>query len=244
VDHPPRRTRDGIVERRDYVLTLFETGRHVVPSLDLSAVASGETTAVRVDSVTVTVSSVLPDTLDAAAAEPRDIAPPVDLPREIWPYLLIAGLAAAAAVGWWLVRRYLVPWLRRPREESEPEPEPVPKEAAHIAAFERLRALREDDPVGRGDIDAFYVRVTSVLKAYVRDRWAVDVVDMTTEEVGPAMKSASIEQAVTERLVAFLRHADLPKFARAVPAAERARSDLDEAWDFVETTRLRGEEGE
>ena len=240
VDHPPRRAEGGVVERRDYVLTVFETGRQVVPPLELRAVEGPETLAVALDSVAVVVASVLPDTLDPAAAEPRDIEPPVELPRDVWPYVLAAAMVAAAILTWWLLRKYLRPWWRRPREVVEEEPT-VPRVAAHLVAFERLRELKRDDPIGRGDIEAFYVRATSILKHYVRDRYGVDVVDMTTDEVAPAMERASVPTDAVERLDAYLRHADLPKFARAEPAGERAHADLEEAWDFVESTRLEGE---
>lgn len=242
VDHPPARADGGVSERRDYVLTVFETGRQVVPAMALRAVAGGETLSVALDSLEVTIASVLPDTLQAGAMEPRDIEPPVDLPRDIRPYLLVLLIAAAGALAWWLARRYVRPWWRRRPEEEVEEAPPVPRIAAHLAAFERLKALREDDPIGRGDLESFYVRVTAILKAYVRDRYGVDVVDMTTEEVGPAMRAARIDEDDTAWLEAFLRHADLAKFARAEPATERARDDLDDAWQFVERTRLEGEE--
>ncbi|MBD3367729.1 MAG: hypothetical protein GF405_06100 [Candidatus Eisenbacteria bacterium] len=244
VDHPERRVESGVRGRRDYVLAVFETGLQSVPGLTLRAVEGGETLSVALDSVSVEIGSVLPDSLDQASMEPREIEPPVDLPREFWPYVLIAGIIAAALVAWWLVRRYVRPWWRRPREEREEEPPPVPRVAAHLVAFERLRALRDDDPIGRGDLETFYVRVTAILKAYVRDRYGVDVVDMTTGEVGAAMRAARIPVEDTDRLEAFLKHADLAKFAKALPAVERAREDLDEAWSFVERTRLQGEEAD
>ena len=243
VDHPARETDGTVAERRDYIVAAFETGRQTIPSLELRAVAGHETLSVVLDSVSITIKSVLPDTMDQASMEPMDIEPPVDLPREIWPFILVACIAAAAVLAWWLIRRYVRPWWRRPREVAE-EPAAVPRVAAHLVAFERLSELRADDPVGRGDLDEFYVRVTSILKSYVRDRYGVDVVDMTTEEVGPAMRASRTPENDTVWFEKYLRHADLPKFARVEPATERARADLDDAWSFVERTRLSGEEAE
>lgn len=232
--------RDGLViEERVLVVAAFETGIHAVPSLTFRYVgAAGDTGSVRTDSTFVTVVSVLP--MDEEELAPRDIKPPVELPRRIWPFVLAAAVAAALLLG----HRYLRAWWRgrrRPAEKEVEEPA-VPPRAAHLVALERLEALRRDDPIGRGEIEGFYVRVTDIVRRYIRDRFAVDAIDMTTAELRPAMLSARIEPGEVDRTVEYLAHADLAKFAKLHPDAARAEVDLGEALDFVERTRFRGGE--
>jgi hypothetical protein len=232
--------RDGLViEERDFTVAAFETGVLGVPSLRVRYVdAEGDTGFVRTDSTYVAIVSVLPE--DEEEVAPRDIKPPVDLPRTIWPILL----AAAAAVGLLLAYRYARAWWQKrgrpaPKEDVEPA---VPPRAAHLVAFERLEALRREDPAGRGNIEGFYVAVTDIVRRYLRDRFAVDAIDMTTSELDPALRRARIEPAEVERMIAYLMHADLAKFAKLHPDAARAGADFEEAWGFVERTRFRGEE--
>jgi hypothetical protein len=148
---------------------------------------------------------------------------------------VVAGFLAYRRIRqWWRGRR------RRPEEKVE-EPK-VPRHAAHTVAFERLAALEREDAIGRGEIHAFYVAVTEILRLYIRDRFAVDAIDMTTSELGPAMREARMEERDIGWTIEYLAHADLAKFAKHVPAPDRAREDFRGAWDFVERTRFQGDE--
>jgi hypothetical protein len=228
-----------VVEERLYVVAAFETGQIALSPIAFDYVdAAGDTGSARTDSAFVTIVSVLPE--DEEELAPKDIKPPIELPRRIWPFVLAAALAAAAVLGY----RYIRAWwrrLRRPSERVAEEPA-VPPRAAHLLAFERLEALRCDDPIGRGDIERFYVAVTDIVRRYLRDRFAVDAIDMTTAELGPSMLDARIGRGEIERTITYLARADLAKFAKLHPDEERARADFQEAWDLVERTRFRGEE--
>jgi len=235
-------SRDGrIVEQRDFLVAAFETGELFVPALEFSYVtAEGDSGVAMTDSLSVTIESVLPEVREDQQVGPMDIKPPVELPRRIWPWIVAILVAAALAVGIHFLRKWLRNRNAEPEEWSVEEP-PVPRIAAHVVALERLDALERDDPIGRGDVPAFYVRVTEIVRLYLRDRFGVDAIDMTTSELAPAMRDARIEEPEIEWGTRYLTHADLAKFARHVPSEERARADFGEARDFVERTRLRGE---
>ncbi|MCK4512131.1 hypothetical protein KAW64_10350, partial [bacterium] len=232
---------DRTIERRDYIIAAFETGELYVPVLAFEYVtADGDTGVAFGDSLLVSIESVLPEVREDEEVGPKDIKPPVELPRRIWPFIVAALVAAAAAAAFYFVRR----WLRSRTSElaSEVVEEPVvPRIAAHVVALERLDALAREDPIGRGEIPRFYVRATEIVRLYLRDRFGVDAIDMTTSEMPPAMRKARIDEGEIGWSEGFLLHADLAKFARHVPSEARARSDFAEAREFVERTRLRGE---
>jgi hypothetical protein len=232
---------DRTIERRDYFIAAFETGELVVPALAFEYVtADGDTGVAFGNSVLVSIESVLPEVREDEEVGPRDIKPPVELPRRVWPFIVAVLIVGAAAAAFYFVRR----WLRRlpsePVEDVVEEPV-VPRIAAHLVAIERLDALAREDPIGRGEIPRFYVRATEIVRLYLRDRFGVDAIDMTTSEMPPAMRAARIEEDEIGWSEGFLLHADLSKFARHVPSETRARSDFQEAREFVERTRLRGE---
>jgi len=232
---------DRTVERRDYIIAAFKTGELHVPVLAFEYVtADGDTGVAFGDSLRVNIESVLPDVREDEEVGPRDIKPPVELPRRVWPFIVTALVVAAVAAAFYFVRRWLL------RQPSEPTPEvveepAVPRIAAHVVAIERLDALAREDPIGRGEIPRFYVRATEIVRLYLRDRFGVDAIDMTTSEMPPAMRKARIDDGEIGWSEGFLLHADLSKFARHVPSEARARSDFVEAREFVERTRLRGE---
>lgn len=233
---------DRTVERRDYAIAAFRTGELTVPGLDFEYVtAEGDTGFAATDSLAVTIGSVLPEVKEGDEVGPLDIKPPIELPRRVWPWIVAALSAAALAAAIYYVRRWL---RRRPFEEEEKPagPPKVPRRSAHIVALERLDALENADLIGRGEIPAFYVRVTEIIRLYIRDRFAVDAIDMTTAELVPAMRDARIGEDEIGWTTGYLGHADLAKFAKHVPSPERARRDLTAAREFVERTRLRGEE--
>ena len=234
---------DRTVERRDYMIAAFETGELHVPALAFEYVtADGDTGVAFGESLAVTIESVLPEVREDEEVGPRDIKPPVELPRRVWPFIVAVLAVAAAAAAFYLVRRWLRNRTSEPAEEVVEEP-PVPRIAAHLIAIERLDALEREDPIGRGDISGFYVRATEIVRLYLRDRFGVDAIDMTTGELPPEMRGARIDEGEVDWSEGYLLHADLAKFARHVPSEERARSDFREAREFVERTRLRGETG-
>ena len=72
----------------------------------------------------------------------------------------------------------------------------------------------------------------------------MDAIDMTTNELAPAMRVARIDENEIGWTTEYMAHADLAKFAKHEPPSERARQDLEEARSFVERTRLTGEDAE
>ncbi len=234
----PRDENGMTVEDRYYIVAAFETGALGIPQLPFAyGTASGDSGVVWTDSLPIVIASVIPDTLAEEDSGPRDIKPPVALPRRVWPFIVAALAVGAALVGLHYLRKWWFGRKRKPREEKPIVPV-VPKRAAHLVALKRLAALGDDDPAGRGDIVGFYVRVTEIVRFYIRDRFAVDAIDMTTAELAPSMERARIDADETIWAVRFLSHADLAKFAKHTPTVERAGDDLRDAREFVERTRF------
>jgi len=234
----PEEERDGrVIERRIYALASFETGPVRIPVLPIAyATAEGETATAYTDSLAVTIESVIPEEDRAGQPAPRDIKGPIELPRRIWPWVVLAAAAAAALIAARYLRAW---WLRRGEPVEEPVIDPIERRrAAHLVAFGRLDAIRADDPIGRGDVPGFYVRVTDVFRRYIGDRYDVPAIDMTTAELEPAMIDARLPVSDAAWARDLLTRADLSKFAKFAPTPEEARADFDGVRDFVERTRF------
>lgn len=186
---------------------------------------------VRIGPLPLEVTSVLPP--DADFTEPKDILGPVPLPPPPpapvpWRPILAAAAAAAllAAAGVWL-------WRLRRRGAAAQR---VPMAAAHalaLAALERLDAGGLDTPE---KIDAFYVRVSRILRRYLDWRFGLRAAQRTTEEV---LREAAAREAVAghrSALGAFLAACDRVKFARHRPESDEASAALANATGFVRDT--------
>jgi len=243
VIHPADEGPDGVVERRDVIITVFETGEQVIPALAFHAVvAGGDTTVVFSPSLDVTVKSVVPPEDLEGKAEPREIKPPVDLPRAVWPWIAAAALVLALAAGW----RFWMRW-KASRPEHVEEQGPTVEErrrAAHVNALERLRALRSRGDLERGDMEIFYIELTDIARRYIGDRFNIPAIDRTTAELEPELNSVALPQEDVSWLTGLLGRADLSKFAKSAPTVEQGGEDLDDVEGFVERTRLRALEEE
>ncbi len=243
VIYPSDEGPDGVVERRDIVITVFETGEHVIPELTFHAVMSGgDSAVVHTPSLDVVVRSVIPPEDLEGQVEPREIKPPIDLPRAVWPWIVAAVAALALAAAWRFWKRWRV---SRPERGEEPGPTTEERRrAAHVSALERLRALRSRDDLERGDIEGFYVELTDIVRRYAGDRFNVPAIDRTTAELAPELSEAALPDEQVSWLTGLLARADLSKFAKSAPSVERGREDLDDVEGFIERTHLGASEEE
>ena len=215
--------------RRHYELEPEGVGPLTVPPLVVAVRAPGASSdarEIRTDPVAITVTSVVPEGVDYT--EPKDIAPPLSLPRpglplEAWALLGIAVAAIAAAV-------YL--WRRRRRRTVAVRPRP-----AHLVALAELDRLRQAGLEDAGQVDAFYVRLSTILRRYLGWRFGLRALMQTTEEFVAGLPAAERGLAPYRPVLgALLANFDLVKFARHRPEREDAEAALSWVREFVERT--------
>lgn len=167
-----------------------------------------------------------------AEDEPLELAPPhPDLgPRRtpgwpLWAWLLAAlGLAAVAAPFVW---RALSAARARQRQRSA-------YEVARAALDELLAAGRPE----QHEVDAFYVRLSLIVRSYLEDRFGLRSPELTTQEFLSEMgRSPDLARGHQRLLRDFLEQADLVKFAGLRPSEEMIADSIAAAERFLEETR-------
>jgi hypothetical protein len=138
----------------------------------------------------------------------RDIKGLVPVPHSWW-WLLIPLALVVIAVAIWLWRRGRKPILAAPVVRVL-----TPLEAALAA----LQQLRQDAPPA----EEFYTRLSDIIRHYIENRFGLRAPERTTEEF---LAEATLPAQHMTLLGAFLREADLVKFARLRPGTE----DMDRA---------------
>jgi hypothetical protein len=149
---------------------------------------------------------------------------PGSFPKSLW-YLMAGLLLAGLLVGVYRIWRK----KQRPRDISPSEilrpPEVVAREAlAALAAAPEIAAK------------AYYFRLSAILRAYLSGRFGVDGLEMTTEELLPAVERLGIDRTLKSGIKDFLLFSDPVKFADFSASMSRRNSDLEFVSGFVKQT--------
>jgi hypothetical protein len=232
---PGKKDRNGTTEDRvEYVMTAYETGKHEIPSVSVVfTTASGDTTQVRSDPMSIEVESVMPQ-LGATGVEPEetdihDIRPPAKIARGGLGWLLWAGVVALVALVmgsyvWYKHRLEL--WRRRVSELEKPVDE--------LAEFDKIAVLRL---LEKGEYKTLHILLSEALRRYIERRWDIDAMERTTYEIVYMMRDRDLLEEHIAMVRDYLDDCDLVKFAKYVPSAEVMAGMVDRGKDIVRATK-------
>ena len=203
-------------------LVTFESGDLKIPSLAFRIrAADGTETELKSPELSVTVQSLLAEGFDPSRI--RDVKGAVEIPLGArWPWIA-GGIALVAMLGW-LAHRW---WRGRPRHAAPPE-------LAHARALRELDDLASRQLPQKGLVLDFYVLLSDTVRRYVEGRFGIRAPEQTTKEfLQAARHHPSIREDHQRMLAAFLRAADMVKFAAQRPGPSECDRGLDAARGFV-----------
>lgn len=217
---PPTREGERLLR---VTLVAWDAGALTIPAIPVSAeLADGRRVDLAVGPAEVTLESLLAEEtpLTELAAPVRDA---VDISTVNWWWYL--GAALGAGICMWLARLLFVT-ARRPA----PTP-PLPPDAWALREMDRLEG--EGLPA-RGDVDAFFARLSDIVRHYVEQRWGVSAPEQTTKEfLQSARHHPELSGTHEQTLGKFLRIADMVKFAAVRPGAPECGHALTSMRAFV-----------
>lgn len=206
-----------------YLITVYTTGKHLIPPVEIKyrKKGSAEWSVVKSGEIPITVNSVLPP--GKAVSDIKDIKGPKSFYEPNIP--LIAGLIVfliLGAAGYHLYKKIVT---RKPVR------------LAHETALEELEAIK--GLLGRGgDIKECYAMVSDCIRYYIERRFQLNAPDMTTEEFLESLKNSHVLSVDHKRLLReFMTACDLVKFAKYVPSHEEVEAIFVTAKNFVEETK-------
>jgi hypothetical protein len=217
-----------IVRRITYTLTTFTTGQVAIPELTFKYTNDkNEEKTVNANPIDITVESVLAKA--GAAADIRDIKPPLTVPVPLSTYLLwLTALAAAGVAGWWWYTNY----RRRsmPLEPANLEP-PVPP---YQKATDALEKLKVSGLVTEGKIKEFYIALCDIIRDYLGAIYDVDTREKTTAEMYSQLRHKEADKKILSVIKDFFDECDLVKFAKYRPDEAGCWQDWEIAKKIVE----------
>jgi len=124
--------------------------------------------------------------------------------------------------------------LARPRTSAASLEPIVPPD---VRALTALAELESSSLIDDGAWDAFYTRLSWIVRTYIEDRWSIAAPEYTTDEfLARAPDHPSFPAESVEQLATMLRRADMVKFARHEAAADECRAAVAEARIFIAET--------
>ncbi|MBN1418840.1 MAG: hypothetical protein JXP34_08690 [Planctomycetes bacterium] len=216
--------------RRHILLEAERSGDRTIPSFTAYFHKAGEARENPIESepVGIRVAPIAgPDAIGLAPMRGTYApAAPAEEPFD-WKWVVLGGIAAAGAA---LVAARVI------RRRSPRLARGIP---AHERAFAALRRLVDAKLVEAGEIEAFFVALSTILRTYIEDRFSVRAPERTTEEF---LEEAARHEALAahrDRLGDFLAVSDLVKFARYEPEDAQIERAFETAKRFILETAER-----
>jgi hypothetical protein len=207
-------------------LAVYKPGEVELPSFTFVVTdTAGNLQELSGDSIKATIQSILP--ADTTGLEITDIREPYKLTGPIWPYFAIPLALALLVYGAILLRRRLAG-----RAEFLAAPPRPPWEVA----FERLDSLKGERHLEFGRFKLYYFELSMIVRGYIEGRYDFPAVESTTYELENEDGLKEVGDNLYARLFEFFYRADMAKFAKVVPTAADAESDLSFAYEFVRET--------
>lgn len=159
-----------------------------------------------------------------AQEELRDVRPPIEVSEFPWLWVIVALVIVAVLI------KLTIDWKNRPKAIIFKDP--------WIVAGERLDALQKQSLASKGEFKAFFTELSTIIRNYLEQRFNIRAPEMTTQEFLESMKNSTVllEQH-KEILKELLQTADMVKFARHQPDAERSVLCFDLARRLVNETK-------
>jgi hypothetical protein len=148
-------------------------------------------------------------------------------------FFILAGLACALIV--FFVVRKLKQRAAHPAVQAETLTKP--KASPEDEALERLADLQTRRVWQNGNIKAYHVEITDILRTYLERRYQVSTLERTSREILNELRTRGIDADAFAQLKMTFEIADMVKFARYRALPEENDGVMDNAISFVKTTR-------
>ena len=214
----------------------LEPGERLLGPFTIEIIRRGETKLVELSGRPISIRSAL-EGAESLEPKPRAEPLPIRVPDGgmIALLYLLAALAILIPLAIFIARR-----IAKAREARRPPPPPRPAWERALEAIERLRGERKTG-IQEEAIEAFTDELSDILRAYLGERYGFDGLESTSDELLASLEKKTrhgdAKADAVESVRAFLREADLVKFARAHLDGEELDAILYSARRIVLETR-------
>ncbi|MFD2892154.1 hypothetical protein ACFS5J_09040 [Flavobacterium chuncheonense] len=206
------KTDDKLELIKKYGLTQFDSGRYVVPRLQI--IINNKT--VLTDSFGVVVNNVVVDTLKQQMYDIKPIIAVEEPADYFWLYMILAFLLIIG-IGYALYHFLKKYQVKKNEEEALLFASPIEK------AIALLQNLEKKELWQHGETKAYYSELTDITRNYIEEAVEVPAMESTSNELYEALKVAvkkkkiKLSNDVLDKFKKVMANADLVKFAKSKP---------------------------
>ena len=231
--HDPVTDDDRVHLKYEYWISVFDTGRFVIPPFPVAYFPSDTTKDYKIieaSAINIYVESVLTD----ENKELRDVKSPVYIPFDYLAFsLIVVGALMLAAMIFFGYKFY-----KKRKESGYLFKPPEPPRPAHEIAIEALDTLIARDLPGQGEFKQYYIELSDIIRVYIEGRFFIKALEETSYEILRDIRRQEISNENYTGLKELLELSDLVKFAKYKPdEAENANSETL-AREFIEGTMI------
>ena len=219
-----------MVIKQDVLITSFDSSLYLLPPLK---VIDG------VDTVYSNQVALKVSTLPVNVENPEEF---FDI-KQVWKppfvladyYPIIIGILLVlllAALAWYVWKRM------RERKSLIPFKKEEPKLPPHEQAIKELDEIKRLKLWQQGRSKEYYTLITETLRRYMVDRFGINAMEMTSDEILALIKQTTEAQSVYDNLRQILSLADFVKFAKMNPLPDENDLSLMNAYLFVNQTKV------
>ena len=213
-----------LIYQQELRVTGFDSGAYTIPPFQVTVTpASGVPYTIQTGAINMLVQTVPVDTTKPFRPIKGIMVVEASWMDYIW--LIVAGIIALIAIG-------LVVYFLRQKKHKIPPP-PPPPEPLHIRAMRMLEALEGEQLWQKGEVKAYYIRLTDILRSYIEARFVVPAMERTTDELISVARRHSELALHVDKLYSVLATADMAKFARAQPLPAEHIAAMQSTKDFI-----------
>lgn len=232
--HDPVEKDDHIIQRYDYVISVYDTGKFTIPPYPLAYFTSDSASKpaiIEAPAIDIYVKSVLKG---EDKPELKDIKPPIDIPFNYRFWAMVAG----GVLLFLLLAFFLYRLWKRKQEKGYLFTPPPPPPPAHEVALNALQKLYASDLLEKQQYKEFFSRLSEILRAYLEGRYFISALEETTTEIMQEMEHHLSDEHLKQRLHEILSTCDLVKFAKYIPDQQEIERLKEWSVDFVQQTKI------
>lgn len=218
-----------VTYRQRLLVTGFDSGLYTVPSFSFPVIPQNGTPYVlHTDSISLLVQTVPVDTTKPFKPIKGIIAVKSSWLDYIWLIIgcvLFLGLAL-----------FVVLYFRKHKAVKAPVTPAAPAETLQEKALKLLAALEAEQLWQNGQVKAYYIRLTEIVRGYIEARFQTPALELTTDELMEKTRTSRDLIPVAAQLHTILHTADLAKFARAEPLPAEHLAAMTAAKDLITAT--------
>lgn len=228
---PDQTNSSKIFQHQQITISAYDSGYFSIPPFKF--IVDGDTAnPLYTESFLLEVHTVPTDT---SATKLKDIKPLFD-EKFNWRWYsayIYGGIALLVAI---IIAIFVLRYYSNKRKEIVIEPE-KPKIPAHITALASLQRIKEEQVWKEEKIKEYYSSISEVIRQYIEERFNVFALESTTDEIMKAFRSQVVDKESKDKLQQILTLSDLVKFAKMFPIESEHVFSLQNAFDFVNTTK-------